>query len=112
MLADRLRVAEVMILRQQAVTEGFLRRAAHLPNVERLKLPQRSMQRRGVDVLDRERTLPGDNPGIEDRPRRWQRNGTRFVQPQEQAAADHVAQHTVRLPPLPELAEFLRERPP
>src|SRR2546425_2096052 len=109
MLADGLLVPEIVMLRQQTVEEAFVRRAAHLMERHRSQRAQRRVDRRGVDQ-DRWRTRARP-PRLARRPLRWRElDVAPTMQPQQQASANRIAGQTVRLPPLPLVAERQGQR--
>ena len=110
-LADRLLVAEIVMLREQAVEEAFVRRAADLMEAERAQRPERRLDGTRVDQ-DRRRAC-ARSPGLPGGPLRGREvNMAGAMQPQEQAAADRIAGRPIRLPPLPGLAQREGQRAP
>src|SRR5580693_4106884 len=97
MLPDRLLVAEIVMLREQAVEEAFVRRAADLMEPEGGQRSECRLDGTGVDQ-DRRRTR-ARSPGLPGGPLRSREvNMTGAMQPQEQAAANRVTGCPIRLP--------------
>ena len=107
--ADRLLIPEIVVLRQEAVDERFVRGATHLVHDQRPQRVQRHRDRRRVDQ-DRRRARARP-PRLAGGPlRRRELDVAGAMQPQEQAAADRIARRAIRLPPVPRVAH--RERQP
>jgi len=107
-LAHRLRVAERVVLCQEAVKERLLRRAAHLAKFERPKRAQRNRQRRRIDGDGL--CLPSSTPVAGRRVEAPLSRGRQLkvsgaLKAQQQPPADHVARRSVGLLPLPRLAQ-------
>jgi hypothetical protein len=110
-LADRLLIAEIVMLREQTVEEAFVRRAAYLMEEEWAERPERRLDGTRVDQ-DRRRAR-ARSPRLPRGPLRGREvNLAGAMQPQEQAAADRIAGRPIRLPPLPGLAQREGQRAP
>jgi hypothetical protein len=106
MLANRLRVAQIVVLLDQAVEEPFARRPPYLLNVQRFNFPQPGAQRLALD-LDRAGFAATSERIGWSHPARRQLDVSGAVECEHQAAADHVARLAVGLHPVPGLAELL-----
>ena len=104
MFPDRLDVAEWVVLLKQAVEQRLFCGASHGAELERPDLGQTAAQRRGVHLHQ------GRSFAFHQRVRHGPPNGRQFdhsgpVQVQHQPAAHHGAQSSIRLPPVPRLAQ-------
>jgi len=110
-LADGLLVPEIVVLRQQAVEERFVRGATHLVNHQR---PQRAQQHRDRRRVDQDRRRARARPPrLAGGPlRRRELDMAGAMQPEEQAAADRLARRAIRLPPVPRVAHREGQRAP
>ena len=111
MLADGLRVAEVVMPRDERTEESLLGAAAYLAKVQRLNVLQRGANRRRVEFGGRWRAA------LDDVIRRSTAHGRQFdqarsVELEHEASTNHVAQLAVSLAPVPRLARELGEPPP
>ena len=111
MFPDRLRVAEVVVLREQAIEQCLVRRVPHLAQLERLDLGQGPLQRARIDTDHGGLGALGQRIGRNVAHRR-QLDQARPVQLQHQPAAHHVAQHPVGLHPVPRRAQLLGQLAP
>src|SRR6266699_249089 len=102
---DRLFVAEIVILLEQAVEQLFLRRAPHRAELQRLNLAQLDLQRPRIHGNHRGLATVGQRI-TRNLPHRRQLDQSLAVQLQHQPATYHVAQGSVGLHPVPCLAEF------
>lgn len=107
MLADGLRVAQIVMLLDQAVEQRFLRSAADLLEPQRHDGPQVRLQGRLIDFDCARYASPREWIRI-DVPYRWQFDATGAMQRQHQPAADHIARAAIWLYPVPRLAQLLR----
>src|ERR1039458_3255811 len=99
-LSNRLLVTKIVMLLHQAVEQRLLRAATHLLEFERLKFVQRIFD---GTLIDQHRLRPGSvcqriMPHVTNG---RQRDLTGPLQHQQHAAAYHVAQRAIGLPPLP-----------
>lgn len=108
MLPDGLRVAQIVMLLDQAVEQRFLRSATDLLEPQRPQRPQVPVQRRLIDFNRAGGTAPRQRIGIELAYGR-QLDESRAVQRQHQPAADHVAWAPIGLYPVPPLTQLLRQ---
>ena len=107
-LADRLLIAQIVILREQAVEERLVGRPADLMEDQRAERAERLVDRRRVD--EHRRRAPARSPRLTRRPLRWRElNVAGAMQPQEQAATDRIAGCAIGLAPLPHVAELQRQ---
>ncbi len=107
--ADRLRVAQFVMLVQQRLEQRFVRRAPHEAELQRSQVGQSGFQRCGIDEHHRCSAMPTDAIGVARA--RWRQFDATFpVQTQQQAAADGVLEHAVGLSPVPRLTDLLRQR--
>ena len=100
MLPDRLFIAKIVMFLHQAVEQRLLSGSPHLLELERLQFAQRIFD---GSLIDQHRFRPGSlcqrvMPHITDR---RQRDLTGSLQHQQHAAAHHVTQRAICLPPLP-----------
>lgn len=110
MLAERLVVAEVVVLLDQAVEQPLLTAPPHLPKLQRAKLCELTTHRSRAHGHRRRR--PTLDQRVAGPPtHRRQLDVTGPVKRQHQATADHVAQGAVGLTPVPGLTQPLRQRP-
>lgn len=107
-LADRMRVAEIMMLGDQRLDERFVRRAADLSHFDRTNLGQRRSQGYGSYVDVRNDRMPAWLLG--DPLRRRQGHQTGSVQLQKQSSALRVAQNAIVLSPAPDFADLDGDR--
>jgi len=109
-LADRLRVAEVVVLLKETVEKRLIRRPPHLAKGQRPQRVQDAAQRRGVDGSRRGSLGLGQRIG-RDPPLLWQLDVACPVQGQHQPASNHVSRGSIGLDPIPGLADLLRQCP-
>jgi hypothetical protein len=108
--ADRSRVAQVVVLLDQAVKQRFLAGPSHLVQLQRSQSSQAVAQRSTLD-LDSDWPGPLNQWIARSGPGRWQLNVPGPVQVEHQPSAYHVARLTIGLHPVPSFAEFLRQGP-
>jgi hypothetical protein len=99
-LSNRLLVAEIVMFLHQAVEQRLLRGSSHRLELEWLQFAQRIFD---GSLIDQHRLRPGSvrqriMPHVTDR---RQRDLAGPLQHQQHPTAHHVAQRTIRLPPLP-----------
>ena len=112
MFPDRPAIPQIVIGLEQPAKERFLRRAAHLPNLQRPQLSQTAFQRCDLQGrLQQRRPVPHRVVGHRLALGR-QVNQPGPVQLQHQTTGHHVAQLTVGLHPVPRLAELGGKPPP
>ena len=110
MLADRLDVAEVVVLLDEAVEDRLLRAAAHLAEFEGADRSEARLDRRSVDG-DEGRSSTVDERVAPDPARGWKLDEPGAVELEQQTAGDHGARSAVGLHPVPGAAELGGEVP-
>jgi len=109
MFADRLRIAQFVMLVQQCLEQRLLGCAPHETKLQRPEVRQSGFQRCRIDEHHGCSAMPPAAIGV--RPARSrQLDLARAMQSQQQATADGVLQYAVGLSPVPCQAHLLRNR--
>ena len=109
--ADRLAVAQVMVLPNQAVEKFFLRRPTDLPQFDGAKGMQGGSDRRRVEIEDGGDGF-FDTSSVVSTKRRRQSNRPVLFELEEQTPADTVLEVSVGLSPIPCFADPARDDAP
>lgn len=106
--ADRLAVAQVMVLPDQTVEKFFFRRPTNLSQFDRTKISEPAGNRRWAKIEGRRDVFSDPDLVVSTKPRRKSNNPFPF-EFEEETTADTVFEVTVGLPPVPGLADPARD---